>query len=141
MSLMRRSNDLFPGFFNDFPGSEWFAERSGFSTPAVNIRESKDNFEVELAAPGMNKKDFKVELENDVLTISYERKEDKEDKDKEGQYTKREFNYQAFRRSFTLPNTVQSDKIRARYDEGILRLSIPKKEEAKQKPSRVIDIS
>lgn len=140
MSLIRRSNDLFPTFFNDFLGNDWLTERNA-SMPAVNIRESKDNFEVEMAAPGMNKKDFRIELDNDVLTISYEKKEDREEKNKEGQYTKQEFNYQAFRRSFTLPNTVQSDKINAKYNDGILRLSIPKKEEAKQKASRVIDIS
>ncbi|ELR72465.1 Small heat shock protein [Fulvivirga imtechensis AK7] len=109
--------------------------------PAVNIKENKNEFEVEVAAPGMSKKDFKIELDNNTLTISYERKEDKEEKSEEGQYTRREFNYQAFRRSFTLPNTVESDKINAKYDEGILRLTIPKKEEAKQKASRVIDIS
>lgn len=141
MSLVRRSNDLFPTFFNDVLGNDWFNMERTTSMPAVNIKENKNEFEVEVAAPGMNKKDFKVELDNNTLTISYERKEDKKETDEEGQYTRREFNYESFRRSFTLPNTVESDKINARYDEGILRLSIPKKEEAKQKASRVIDIS
>ncbi|WP_040495976.1 Hsp20/alpha crystallin family protein [Fulvivirga imtechensis] len=141
MSLVRRSNDLFPTFFNDFLGNDWSNIERTTSMPAVNIKENKNEFEVEVAAPGMSKKDFKIELDNNTLTISYERKEDKEEKSEEGQYTRREFNYQAFRRSFTLPNTVESDKINAKYDEGILRLTIPKKEEAKQKASRVIDIS
>lgn len=144
MTLVKRSNDLFPTFFDDFFGRDWFvnndlAERA--TMPSVNIKENEDGYEVEMAAPGMNKKDFKVELDNDTLMISYEKEERKEDKNDEGKYTKREFNYQSFRRSFTLPNTVEADKIEATYKEGLLKLSIPKKEEAKQKPSRLISIS
>ncbi|WP_343030512.1 Hsp20/alpha crystallin family protein [Fulvivirga aurantia] len=139
---MKRSNDLFPTFFDDFFGRDWFAnELQNRSTlPSVNIKESEDAYAVEMAAPGMDKKDFKVELDNNTLTISYEKEESNESKPEEGRYTKREFNYQSFSRSFNLPNTVEADKIEAKYKEGILTLSIPKKEEAKQKPSRLISI-
>jgi len=143
MTLIKRSNDMFPTFFDDFFGRDWFFnnDQQGSTLPSVNIKENEDGYAVEMAAPGMNKKDFKVELDNDTLTISYEREESTENKNDEGRYTKREFNYQSFSRSFTLPNTVEADKIEAKYKDGLLTLSIPKKEEAKQKPSRLIAIS
>lgn len=106
----------------------------------MNIKESTDAFEVELAAPGLEKKDFNIELNNDILTISSERKIENETKEGQ-QFARREFSYQSFSRSFTLPNTVDNDKIKAKYDNGILRVSIPKKEEAKPKPVKQIDIS
>ena len=143
MTLMKRSNDMFPTFFDDFFGRDWFFnnEQQGSTLPSVNIKENEDGYAVEMAAPGMDKNDFKVALDNDTLTISYEKEESKEDKNESGRYTKREFNYQSFRRSFTLPNTIEADKIEAKYKDGLLKLSIPKKEEAKQKPSRLIAIS
>ena len=108
--------------------------------PAVNIRESAENFEVEMAAPGMKKEDFKIELEGNELRIGSERRSDNEMKDGE-RYTRREFSYQSFQRSFTLPkDVVDVDQINARYENGVLRLLIPKKEEAKQKPPRMIEI-
>lgn len=140
---MKRSNDMFPTFFDDFFGRDWFYNNdvnAGATLPAVNISENDNAYTVEMAAPGMSKKDFKVELENNLLTISYEKEEKNEEKEG-GKFTKREFNYQTFRRSFTLPETVEPEKIEANYKEGILRLEIPKKEEAKQKASRLIDIS
>ncbi|MEM9855930.1 MAG: Hsp20/alpha crystallin family protein [Bacteroidota bacterium] len=142
MTLIRRTNnDLFPTFFDDFFGRDMF--NSGLTnqvrstTPAVNIREDDDAYHVELAAPGINKDDFKVELDNDLLTISYEKKEEKKET---GAYTKREFSYQSFSRSFNLPKSIENSKIAARYTDGVLHLDIPKKEEAKQKPSRLIKI-
>lgn len=142
MTLIKRSNDLFPTFFDDFFGRDWFLgnDMERTTMPSVNIQENEDGYQVQMAAPGMNKKDFNVELDNDTLTISYEHKESKEEKD-EGRYTKREFNYQSFSRSFVLPNTIEAEKIEATYKDGILKLSIPKKEEAKKKPSRLISIS
>jgi HSP20 family protein len=106
----------------------------------VNIKESTDEFEVELAAPGLDKKDFNIELNNDMLTISSEKKIENEIKEGQ-QFARREFSYQSFSRSFTLPNTVDNEKIRAKYENGILRVSIPKKDEAKPKPVKQIDIS
>ena len=94
---------------------------------------------MEVAAPGFEKGDFKLEVDHDLLTISSEKKVENETKDGE-QFTKREFSYQSFSRSFTLPNTADGERIEANYDNGILRITIPKKEEAKPKPSRVIEI-
>lgn len=144
-SLARFSNgSVLPGFFDltrdwlDWNNSNFSS--AGSSLPAVNIRETTDSFEVEMAAPGMSKKDFSIELDNNLLTISSERKTENEQKDGE-RYTKREFSYQAFRRSFSLPKEVVDDeKIQARYEDGVLRLSIPKKEEAKPRPPKQIAI-
>lgn len=135
---------LLPGFFDlsrdwlDWNNSNFSA--GGSSLPAVNIRETSDGFDVEMAAPGMSKKDFKIELDNNVLTISAERKTENEHKDGE-RYTKREFSFQSFQRSFSLPKeVVDDDKIQARYEDGVLKLSIPKKEEAKPRPPKQISI-
>lgn len=149
MSLIRRNADLFnfPNLFDDFftrdvfnSGGTTFSS-TGTTIPAVNIRETPDDFEVEMAAPGMNKKDFKIELDGTLLTISSE-KTDEHEEEKEGTYSRREFSYQSFKRSFTLSkDVVDIDKINARYENGLLYLRIPKKEEAKQKPPRMIEIS
>ncbi|TRX45296.1 Hsp20/alpha crystallin family protein [Fulvivirga sp. M361] len=142
MTLIKRTNPLFPTFFDDFFGQDTFnfGNRfpSGSTVPAVNIKEDTRAYLVEVAAPGVDKKDFKVEVDHDLLTISYEKKESKEEK---GDYTKREFSYQSFQRSFNLPQTVESGKIEAKYTDGILHLSIPKKEASEPKPSRLIEIS
>lgn len=112
---------------------------TGFSVPDVNVREDDDNYFIDLAAPGMKKEDFNVTLDNNVLTITSEKKE--EQKDEEEKYSRREYNYQSFSRSFTLPETIKEDIIEAKYEDGILKLTLPKKEEAKQKPSKTIDIT
>lgn len=141
MTLIRTSNEALPTFFDDFFGRDWFMNsKSNFANamPAVNIADNQDDYEVEVAAPGLSKKDFKVELENQLLMISYEKEETSNES--ESNYTKREFYYNSFRRSFTLPETVESDKIQAKYTDGILKIMIPKKEVAKQKPSRLISI-
>lgn len=149
MSIIKRNGDLFnfPGLFDDFFTRELFnagdrsSSATGTSVPAVNIRETNDNFEVEMAAPGMSKKDFKVELDGNVLTITSERTEQRNEGE-EAKYTRREFSYQSFQRSFTLPKeVVDIDKIKAKYDNGLLYLKIPKREEAKQKPPRMIEIA
>ncbi len=147
MSLIKR-DDLFPSlpnFFNDFFNRDWMDwSNQNFSLtnttlPSVNIRESNEAFDVELAAPGMSKEDFKIELNHNVLTISSEKKEEKETKGKD-LYTRKEFSYQSFSRSFTLPNVADSENIEAKYENGILAIRIPKREEAKPKPVRVIEI-
>jgi HSP20 family protein len=139
---------MFPSFsslFDDFFSSElgdW--SRNNFSAsnttlPKVNIAEDNDKFAVEMAAPGMEKKDFKIDLDQNVLTISSEKKEEK--KEEESKYTKREFSYQSFQRSFTLPESADGEKITASYANGILHITIPKKEEAKPLPPKTIKIS
>ena len=147
MTLMRR-RELFPSwsnFFNDFfdkDMTDWsnrhFSD-TNTTLPAVNIKENQDEFNVEMAIPGMEKQDFKINLENNVLCISSEKKSEIEQD--EGQFTRKEFSYQSFSRSFTLPESADDGKIKAKYENGILKISIPKKEEAKPKPPKVIDIS
>ena len=145
MSLVKFSNQ-FPSVFDRFFDNELFdwSNRNFSNTnttlPSVNIKESTDGFEVELAAPGLEKNDFRIELNHDMLTISSEKEIKNETK--EGQhFTKREFSYQSFSRSFTLPNTADSEKIGASYENGILTVNIPKKEEAKPRPPKQIKIS
>ena len=150
MSIVKRNNnDLWntPNLFNDFFTRDlWdWGMRNNSTTntsiPAVNIRETADSFEVEMAAPGMKKEDFKVELDNNVLTISSEREQRNEENDGQ-RYARREFSYQSFQRTFHLSkDVVDADKIQARYENGLLRLTIPKKEEAKQRPPKTIQIS
>lgn len=132
---------LFDRFFeNDiFDWSNRNYSNTNTTLPAVNIKEDEGGFEVEMSAPGLEKKDFKIELNNSVLTISSEKKVENETKE-EQQFTRREFSYQSFSRSFTLPETAESEKIEAKYENGILSVKIPKKEDAKPKPVKQIEI-
>ncbi len=136
----RTNDDLYPSFSNvwsSFFNNEVFDPiNAAASLPAVNIKETKENFQVELAAPGMKKDDFNVVLEKNLLKISSK----KEEKNEDGKFTRKEFSYQSFLRTFTLPNTVDSESIEASYQDGILKLMIPKKEEAKEKPVRTINV-
>ena len=112
---------------------------TGMSLPKVNIKETADAYFVEMAVPGLNKSDFQIDLDNQVLSIATEVEEKNEEKNEN--YTRKEFGYSSFKRSFTLPETVDQGKINATYNEGILNIHLPKKEEAKQKPPRNIQIS
>jgi HSP20 family protein len=150
MTLAKRNGNLFnslPGLFDDFLTKDlidWSNSNfsmTGTTVPSVNVKETAESFEVEMAAPGMKKEDFKVELNNNVLTISSEQKQENEDKSNE-RYTRKEFSYQSFQRSFQLSReAVDADNIQAKYENGVLHLLIPKREEVKQKPSRLINIS
>ena len=107
--------------------------------PAVNIKEDEANFQIEVAAPGLAKENFKVNLDRNLLTISSELKQEKEEN--EGKYSRREFSYQSFQRSFSLPEaTVEGEKISAKYVDGILFVTLPKRNEIKPKPARDIEI-
>ncbi len=145
MTLMRFSNQ-YPSLFDRFFDNDLFnwPNRSYSNTnttlPSVNIKESNDAFEVEVAAPGFTKNDFKIELNHDLLTVSSDKEITNETKEGQ-QFSLREFSYQSFSRSFTLPNSVDSEKIGAKYDDGILRIIIPKKEDARLKPARQIAIA
>ena len=138
-------NPLFPSFsglLDDFFNRDFFDKKKNhFTLPAANIKEVDDSFHLELAAPGFKKSDFKIELENDVLSISSGREEKSEKKDKKGNYTRREFAYHSFSRSFTLPQSADGDKLSVSYEAGILHFNIPKKEAAKTKVPRTIKIS
>jgi HSP20 family protein len=150
-SLVKSNGTLFPAMpslFDDFLSKDLFDwgtnnwRSTGATLPSVNISETNDTFNIEVAAPGMKRDHFKVELDNNVLTISSEVENKNEEKDKEGNYTRREFSYQSFQRSFALPeNKVEGEKISARYADGILYITVPKKEEAKVKPAKKISIS
>ena len=108
--------------------------------PAVNVQETNDDYLIEVAAPGMKRNDFKVELDNSVLIISSQRENSQEEND--DTYTRREFSYQSFQRSFALPqNLVKGDEIKAKYDDGILRITVPKTEDAKAKPAKQITVA
>jgi HSP20 family protein len=149
-SIIKKNRNFFPSFsrfwddddlFNRNMSNWGLSNYSDTTLPAVNIRETKDSYEVEMAAPGMKKEDFKVELDRNILTISSEKSEEHEEQGEEEKYSRKEFSYQSFQRSFNLPKeVVDEDKIEARYREGVLHLTIPKREEAKQKPPRKIEI-
>ena len=123
--------DLLSDFFEDV--------QRGVSVPAVNISEGKNEFKIEVAAPGLTKDDFDVSVDDNMLTISSEKEQ--EDEKKEENFVRREFNYSKFQRSFTLPESADAENIKAKHNEGILYVHIPKREEAKQKPPKQIDIS
>lgn len=134
---LAKTTERFPFMFDEFfrPWNEWFDGDRMFmgrtmTIPAVNIKETKDDYMVSLAVPGMKKDDFKVDLEGNILTISCEKEETKEEKDI--MYNRKEYNYSVFNRSFTLPDEVKKDAIDARYEDGVLKLMLPKKEEAKK---------
>lgn len=140
--MLARINRTFPSFMDDFFGMDQYPVRyhnNGFkSLPAVNISEGENEFTIEVAAPGLEKKDFKIDLENDVLTIASVREDNKEEV--QDNYTRREFRYNNFSRSFNLPDSVEAENISAVHKNGILSVNIPKKEEAKAKPARQIAI-
>lgn len=137
--LKRSMPSLVDEFFGRNLLDNVFDFNTGVSTPSVNIVEGKDSFRIEVAAPGLSKDDFKIDLHNNVLTISSEKEEKKEEKDE--QFMRREFSYASFSRSFTLPNTADMEKISASHKDGVLNIDIPKRDEAKEKPKRMIKIS
>ncbi len=145
MSLVRFSSQM-PSLFDRFLENDLFDwsnrnfSKTNTTLPAVNIKEDDDGFEVEMSAPGLEKEDFNIELNNSVLTISSEKKVENETKEGQ-QFTRREFSYQSFSRSFTLPQIADGDRIEANYANGILTVIIPKREEAKPKPARTIEIN
>jgi HSP20 family protein len=137
-SLLPSTGSLFNDFFDEDrlmnfdPGNRWSR------MPSANVIEDDDEFKIELAAPGMKKGDFKVDIDNGKLTISSEKEEEKEEKG--DTYTRREFSYNSFSRSFILPDSVDGDKIKAKYENGILRLDLPKREEVKKLKRKAIAI-
>jgi HSP20 family protein len=150
MTLARLSNNWAPSFpslldrFFEGDVMDWNNSNyagSNSTLPAVNIKEDANDYQIELAAPGMKKDDFKLNYENGRLTISSERQNESEEKEGE-KITRREFSYQSFQRSFTVPeNIVDSEKIKASYNDGILNIRLPKRDEVKPKPAKMIKIS
>jgi len=124
-SLMPGFNDIFESFFND----AFLSDRMTSRVPAANISETPDHFHIELAAPGLKKDDFKLDLEQNVLTISVEQRQENTDEQKN--YSKREYSYNSFVRSFTLPESADDSGIEAEYMDGVFKVDIAKREEAK----------
>jgi len=118
-------NDLFESFLSDSP----FSDRMISRVPAVNISENESAYSIELAAPGLNKENFKIQLDKNLLTISVEQKSENTQENK--QYNKREFSYTSFVRSFALPDSADDSNIDAEYTDGILKIVVQKKEEAR----------
>lgn len=132
-ALLPGFNDVFESIFND----TFFNDRLVTRVPAVNISETQDHFHVELAAPGLKKQDFEINLDRNVLNIAVETQAQNTEENK--RYGKREFSYSSFARSFTLPDQADYTRIEARYEDGILKVDIAKKEEAKM-ASRQIEL-
>lgn len=141
-TLTKATGYNIPTLFEDFfkPWNEWFTTpwKGLSSVPAVNIEENENEYLVSLAAPGMSKDDFKIDVNGNMLTISSEKEETKEEKEKP--FTRREYNYSSFSRSFTLPADVNREGIMARYENGVLKLSLPRREEIKKTEAKTIAV-
>mgnify|MGYP001053538928 CR=1 FL=1 len=149
MSLIKfnNRNRLFPSWNNDglksflsnddFFNNDFFEEDS--LMPAMNVKEHEKDFEIEFAAPGFSKKDFEVTINDNILNVCGEKENETEEK--EDDYTRKEFSYNSFKRSLQLPKSVNADQnVKATYKDGILKLNLQKKEEAKAKPKKVIEV-
>ena len=130
---------LFDEFFNGNLLPNYIEEGAWKSAPAVNIYENSEKFEIEIAAPGLEKEDFKIDLKNDYLLVYSEKKDKKEEKEK-GKVVRSEFRYSSFQRSFALPKEIDASAIQATHKNGILTIMLPKKAEFKENWSRQIDI-
>ena len=140
--LARINRSYTPAYWDDFFNDNFFNQLNSRNchgnSPAVNISEDDKGYTIEVAAPGIPRKEFNIEIENDVLTLSSEQKENKDEQKQN--YLRREFSYQSFKRSFELPETIDQEQINATIDAGVLTLSLPKKEEEVQKAPRQIEV-
>ena len=151
MNLTVRRNDVFPSLFSDFFGTslvdkdffdlekDLFPSRLGINVPTANITETPKEYKLELAAPGLERRDFNVEVDHHVLKISAEKEEDKKEED--GDYSRREYSFSSFGRSFTLPDNVKEGSIDAKYENGVLIVSIPKVKETPVRPALKVAVS
>lgn len=141
MSLVKRNDMVFPSLMNEIFKPDWFGgmDDAKFSLPAVNISEHVEGFELELSVPGRSKEDFNIEIDDNVLTVSSEI--ESKEKTEAIKYSRREFSFRSFKRAFTLPDSVHVDAIKADYTNGVLKFSLPKKEEALPKPKRIIELA
>ena len=136
MNLIKRQNPLFTSLIDDLLLNQDWNQNSNI--PAANIIEADDHFDIQLAVPGKKKNDFKIELEEGILTISS--KIERNSTEEDNSFTRKEFGYSSFKRLFNIPETVSTDRISANYKEGILTVSLPKKEEALPQPKKLISI-
>jgi len=142
MTLTRKRDSFFPSAWNDLFENNFLnaptPTQRGITVPAVNIKEDENGYTIEMASPGMKKEDFKIDLDNDLLSITSEKMDKTEDK--EDNYTRQEYSFSKFSRSFRIPEAANREEINAEYVDGILSVHITKKEEAKVKPKRTIEI-
>lgn len=140
MNLVRRTSPWLPSLLEEIFTRDFGIEHPTrtIDVPSVNIIEKSEGFALDLAAPGKKREDFQVEVDNHVLTISTENQSTHESTDAD--YSRREFSYDAFQRSFRLPKTVDTTKIKASYDNGLLHISIPKRKEAIPEPKKYVEI-
>mgnify|MGYP001809706071 CR=1 FL=1 len=136
MSILKNNNtSVFDELFNAFPSNFGNSIPSGYPTASVNIHETTDAFHLELNAPGRKKEDFSIHVDKGLLTISYEKKESNEEKNYKN--IRKEFTYKSFKRSFSIDDAINADAIQARYENGVLKLLLPKKEEIKNAPKQI----
>jgi len=139
MNLIRKQTPFFTSLFDDYVNQDWdFKVSSSASTPAVNIKELDNQFEIDLAVPGKKKSDFEIEVEEGLLSISSSMEEDQVTE--KAKFTRREFSYNSFKRTFTIPDSVDPSNIEAHYSEGVLKLRLPKRKEALPQPKKLIKI-
>jgi len=141
-SLIRKP-DTISTLLNDFsePWNDWFFNEKfskALTLPSVNISEDDNSFNLKLAAPGLHKSDFKIDVAGDILTISAEKEDNKEEKDEK--FTRKEYNFTSFSRSFTLPDNIEKEKISAGYENGILKLVIPKDGKVVKEAQKKIEV-
>ena len=139
MNLIRKQAQFFPSVIDDFINQDWNLKTPSSTTlPAVNIKDLEAQFEIELAVPGMKKSDFEIEVEDGLLSISSSLEE--EQVTEKGKFTRREFSYNSFKRTFTIPDSVDPSSIEAQYSDGVLQLRLPKRKEALPQPKKLIKI-
>ena len=139
MNLIRKQAPFFPSLIDDFINQDWNLKTpSSITLPAVNIKDLEAQFEIELAVPGMKKSDFEIEVEDGLLSISSSLEE--EQVTEKGKFTRREFSYNSFKRTFTIPDSVDPSNIEAQYSDGMLQLRLPKRKEALPQPKKLIKI-
>ena len=151
MKLTVRPQQSLPRLLSDWPaslldrdffdfGSDLFPARLGVNIPSVNIRETPKDYVLEVAAPGLERKDFNIEIDNHTLRISCEKEESKEEKKEDDGYSRKEYSFSSFARSFSLPEDVKESDIDAKYENGILKLTVPKAKESTPKTVKKISV-
>lgn len=142
MTFVKQNTGLLPTLLEDLFDSDFFKKptvmQAGLTVPAVNIKETPEQYEIEMAAAGMKKEDFNINLERNVIMISSEKSNESSETAPNHNYTRKEFNYSSFSRSFTLPEAANREDIKATYVDGVLTVVIPKKDEAKMLPKSIV---
>lgn len=138
MNLIRKQASIFPSIIEDYFNQDWNLRSVSASIPSVNIKELETQFEIDLAVPGKKKNDFEIEVEDGLLSISSTTEE--ATINEQAKFTRREFSYASFKRTFTIPDSVDPTNIEAQYSEGVLQLRLPKRKEALPQPKKLIKI-